>query len=120
VDIVRTTGSFVSLELNFGGDVSNSTYFITTGIGTPYMSTSEAEYVYGPDFKTGSINIPLSSKINVEFSPEGYIFVFVLLKGWLGGTPKARYESLAREKVKNYIGLTTDVIILNDAVKDSN
>jgi hypothetical protein len=60
VDIVRTTGSFVSLELNFGGDVSNSTYFITTGIGTPYMSTSEAEYVYGPDFKTGSINIPLS------------------------------------------------------------
>jgi hypothetical protein len=67
-----------------------------------------------------SINIPLSSKINVEFSPEGYIFVFVLLKGWLGGTPKARYESLAREKVKNYIGLTTDVIILNDAVKDSN
>jgi hypothetical protein len=67
-----------------------------------------------------SINIPLSSKINVEFSPEGYIFVFVLLKGWLGGTPKARYESLAREKVKNYIGLTTDVIILNDSVKDSN
>jgi hypothetical protein len=67
-----------------------------------------------------SINIPLSSKIIVEFSPEGYIFVLVLLKGWLGGTSKAHYESLSREKVENYIGLTTDVIILNDAVKDSN
>jgi hypothetical protein len=66
------------------------------------------------------LNIPLSSKINVEFSPEGYIFVFVLLKGWLAGTPKARYESLARERVKNYIGLNTDVIILNDAVTESN
>lgn len=66
------------------------------------------------------LDIPLSSKIIVEFSPEGYIFVLVLLKGWLAGTPKARYESLAREKVKDLIGLNTDVIILNDAVKESN
>jgi hypothetical protein len=66
------------------------------------------------------INVPLASKINVEFSPEGYIFVFVLLKGWLAGTPKSRYESLARERVKNYIGLNTDVIILNDAVTNNN
>ena len=66
------------------------------------------------------LDIPLSSKIIVEFSPEGYIFVLVLLKGWLAGTPKARYESLAREKVKDLIGLDTNVIILNDAVKESN
>ena len=59
VDLVRTTGSFVSLELNFGGDVGESSYFMTTGTGTPYMDTS-SEYVYGPEFKTGSINIPLS------------------------------------------------------------
>jgi hypothetical protein len=60
VDFVRTTGSFVSLELNFGGDVGESSYFMTTGAGTPYIDTTIDEYVYGPDFKTGSINIPLS------------------------------------------------------------
>lgn len=60
VDFVRTTGSFVSLELNFGGDVGESSYFMVTGPDTPYMDTSEPEYVYGPEFKTGSINIPLS------------------------------------------------------------
>jgi hypothetical protein len=60
VDFVRTTGSFVSLELNFGGDVGESSYFMTTGVGTPYIDVTSEEYVFGPEYKTGSINIPLS------------------------------------------------------------
>ena len=60
VDFVRTTGSFVSLELNFGGDVGESSYFMTTGVGTPYIDITTEEYVFGPEYKTGSINIPLS------------------------------------------------------------
>lgn len=60
VDFVRTTGSFVSLELNFGGDVGESSYFMTTGVGTPYINVTTEEYVFGPEYKTGSINIPLS------------------------------------------------------------
>jgi hypothetical protein len=60
VDFVRTTGSFVSLELNFGGDVGESSYFMTSGVGTPYIDVTSDEYVFGPEYKTGSINIPLS------------------------------------------------------------
>jgi hypothetical protein len=60
VDFVRTTGSFVSLELNFGGDVGESSYFMTTGVGSPYIDVTSEEYVFGPEYKTGSVNIPLS------------------------------------------------------------
>ena len=76
VDLVRTTGSFVSLELNFGGDVGEATYFdepfISASVSTYYMDASEAEYVYGPDFKTGSINIPLSLENYTNISINRY------------------------------------------------
>jgi hypothetical protein len=71
VDLVRTTGSFASLELNFGGDVAQSSYFMTTGVGTPYIETS-IDYVYGPEFKTGSINIPLSLENYTNISINRY------------------------------------------------
>ncbi len=71
VDLVRTTGSFASLELNFGGDVGESSYFMTTGVGTPYIETS-LDYVYGPEFKTGSINIPLSLENYTNISINRY------------------------------------------------
>jgi hypothetical protein len=71
VDLIRTTGSFASLELNFGGDVGESSYFMTTGVGTPYIETS-IDYVYGPEFKTGSINIPLSLENYTNISINRY------------------------------------------------
>jgi len=71
VDLVRTTGSFASLELNFGGDVGESSYFMTTGVGTPYIETS-IDYVYGPEFKTRSINIPLSLENYTNISINRY------------------------------------------------
>jgi len=71
VDLVRTTGSFASLELNFGGDVGESSYFMTTGVGTPYIETS-IDYVYGPEFKTGSLNIPVSLENYTNISINRY------------------------------------------------
>ena len=76
VDLLRTTGSFVSLELNFGGDVGGAEYFdepfVSASVSTYYMDASEAEYVYGPDFKTGSINIPLSLENYTNISINRY------------------------------------------------
>ena len=61
LDLVQTTGSFGRLELNFGGNDSISTYFETSGTYYPYI-TSSIEYVYGPDFKTGSLDFPISTE----------------------------------------------------------
>jgi hypothetical protein len=71
LDLVQTTGSFGKLELNFGGDVSTSTYFDepvlypndTASIvsTTVYISPeSSGVYAYGPDLKTGSLEFPIS------------------------------------------------------------
>jgi hypothetical protein len=61
LDLVQTTGSFGKLELNFGGDQSLTTYMETSGINYPYFDTS-IEYVYGPDYKTGSLDFPISTE----------------------------------------------------------
>lgn len=61
LDLVQTTGSFGRLELNFGGNDSTSTYFETGGLYYPYI-TSTIEYVYGPDYKTGSLEFPISTE----------------------------------------------------------
>ena len=69
LDLVKTTGSFGKLELNFGGDISNSTYFdepfasgspvVTTVYISPELS---GVYAYGPDLKTGSLDFPISTE----------------------------------------------------------
>jgi hypothetical protein len=61
LDLIQTTGSFGRLELNFGGNDSTSTYFETGGFYYPYI-TSTIEYVYGPDYKTGSLEFPISTE----------------------------------------------------------
>jgi hypothetical protein len=65
LDLVQTTGSFGRLELNFGGDTSTSTYF-SESINTPssyYISYINYEpYAYGPDYKVGSLDFPISTE----------------------------------------------------------
>jgi hypothetical protein len=61
LDLVQTTGSFGRLELNFGGNDSTSTYFATSGTNIPYV-TSSIIYAYGPDYKTGSLEFPISTE----------------------------------------------------------
>jgi hypothetical protein len=65
LDLVQTTGSFGRLELNFGGDESTSTYF-SESINTPssyYISYINYEpYAYGPDYKVGSLDFPISTE----------------------------------------------------------
>jgi len=59
LDLIQTTGSFGRLELNFGGVLSNSTYFEVTSSGNEYI-TSSISYVLGPDYKVGSLDFPIS------------------------------------------------------------
>jgi hypothetical protein len=61
LDLVQTTGSFGRLELNFGGNDSTSTYFATSGPNIPYIN-STIIYAYGPDYKTGSLEFPISTE----------------------------------------------------------
>ena len=61
LDLVQTTGSFGKLELNFGGDQALTTYMETSGVNYPYFNTS-IEYVFGPDYKTGSLDFPISTE----------------------------------------------------------
>ena len=83
LDLVQTTGSFGKLELNFGGDISNSTYFEEPfASGSPVVTTvyispeSSGVYAYGPDLKTGSLDFPISTEhysqvvINRHNSPD--------------------------------------------------
>ena len=83
LDLVKTTGSFGKLELNFGGDQSTSTYFengyVNDVTGSPfnysytssynpvtitveYYDGDDGVYAYGPDLKTGSLDFPISTE----------------------------------------------------------
>jgi len=59
LNLIKTTGSFGTLQLNFGGDASLSTYFETSGTYYPYVSVI---YAYGPDLVTGSLDFPISTE----------------------------------------------------------
>jgi hypothetical protein len=62
LDLVQTTGSLGRLELNFGGDVGDSSYFLSgSSPDYPYIETT-IEYVYGPDLVTGSLDFPISTE----------------------------------------------------------
>ena len=93
LDLVNTTGSFYKLELNFGGNDSNSTYFEQPfASGSPVVYTVyiapelSGEYAFGPDLKTGSLDFPLSNEhysnvaINRHNNPDSSSWYEV----WLG------------------------------------
>jgi len=84
-DLVKTTGSFGKLELNFGGDQALAPYFAPTGPNTPYI-TSTIIYAYGPDYKTGSLDFPISTEhySNVVINRHNYPGSTSLFEVWLG------------------------------------
>jgi hypothetical protein len=78
LDLVQTTGSFGKLELNFGGDQALSEYVINT-----YF---DILYAYGPDYKTGSLDFPISTEhySNVAINRYNYPDSSSLFEVWLG------------------------------------
>ena len=58
------------------------------------------------------IKVPLSIKVGVEMMEDGTIYVLIPLKNYLGSTSRGKYESLIRDKVKNYLGLNVTVVIM--------
>ena len=89
LDLIQTTGSFAKLELNFGGDVSNTTYFsesIAT-ISSYYVEydINGQPYTFGPDFKTGSLDFPISLEnySNVAINRYNYPGGTSLYEVWL-------------------------------------
>ena len=65
------------------------------------------------------IKVPLAIKVDVVFSSTGFICVLILLKNYLMSKSKTKYESLIRNKIKNYIGLDVEVIMIENADIDS-
>jgi hypothetical protein len=84
LDLVQTTGSFVKLELNFGGDASSNPYFAASGPNTPYIETT-IEYVYGSDLVTQSLDFPISNEnySNVVINRHNYPGNSSLYEVWL-------------------------------------
>jgi len=84
LDLVQTTGSFVKLELNFGGDASANPYFAASGPNTPYIETT-IEYVYGSDLVTQSLDFPISNEnySNVVINRHNYPGNSSLYEVWL-------------------------------------
>ena len=66
------------------------------------------------------IKVPLAIKVGVEISEGGgTIYVLISLKNYLMSKSKTKYESLIRNKIKNYIGLDVEVIMIENADIDS-
>jgi hypothetical protein len=90
LDLIKTTGSFGKLELNFGADSSTSTYFAepflsgSPAVYTTYV-TSSITYVYGPDLKSGSLDFPISTEYysNVVINRHDYSGD-IMYEVWLG------------------------------------
>jgi hypothetical protein len=58
------------------------------------------------------IKVPLAIKVDVVFSSTGTIYVLIPLKNYLMSAARAKYESIIRDKIKNYIGLNVEVIMM--------
>jgi hypothetical protein len=65
------------------------------------------------------IKVPLAIKVDVVFSSTGTIYVLIPLKNYLMNNAKTKYQSLIRNKIKNYIGLDVEVIMMENADIDS-
>jgi len=85
LDLIQTTGSFGKLELNFGGDASLVSYFESSGVYYPYI-TSSVEYVFGPDLVTGSLDFPISTEYysTICINRNDYAGNGSLFEVWLG------------------------------------
>ena len=66
-----------------------------------------------------NIKVPLVIKVAIEIGENGTIYVLIPLKSYLGFNVREKYESLIRNKIKNYIGLDVDVIMIENADIDS-
>ena len=60
------------------------------------------------------IKVPLAIKVEVNIGDNGTIYVLIPLKNYLGFNAREKYESLIRNKVKNYIGLNVTVVIMEN------
>lgn len=60
------------------------------------------------------IKVPLAIKVEVKIGEDGTIYVLIPLKNYLGFNSREKYESLIRNKVKNYIGLNVTVVIMEN------
>lgn len=78
LDLVKTTGSFGKLELNFGGDQAVSEYIVDT-----YF---DLVYAFGPDYKTGSLDFPIFTEhySNIAINRYNYPDSSSLYEVWLG------------------------------------
>jgi hypothetical protein len=85
LELVQTTGSFGKLQLNFGGDLAETSYFLSgSAPDYPVMETT-IEYVFGPDLVTGSLNFPISTEnySNVCINRTDYGGASSLYEVWL-------------------------------------
>ena len=60
------------------------------------------------------IKVPLAIKVEVKIGDNGTIYVLIPLKNYLGFNAREKYESLIRNKVKNYIVLNFTVVIMEN------
>lgn len=58
------------------------------------------------------IKVPLAIKVAVEITEDGTIYILIPLKNYLMHNAKANYESIIRNRVKNYIGLDVEIIMM--------
>ena len=65
------------------------------------------------------IKVPLAMEVRVEISKSGTIYILIPLKNYLMNRVKENYESLIRDKIKNYIGLNVEVIMMEKTDIDS-
>jgi hypothetical protein len=65
------------------------------------------------------IKVPLSIKVGVEMTDNGSIYVLIKLKNYLMSKSKTKYQLLIRDKIKNYIGLDVEVIMIENSDIDS-
>jgi hypothetical protein len=61
------------------------------------------------------IKVPLAIKVEVIFSSSGSIYVLIPLKNYLMSKSKTKYQLLIRDKIKNYIGLDVEVIMMENS-----
>jgi hypothetical protein len=65
------------------------------------------------------IKVPLALTVNVEIIENGNIYILIVLKNYLMSNVMTKYKSLIRNKIKNYIGLDVEVIMLEKSTIDS-
>lgn len=58
------------------------------------------------------IKVPLAITVDVKIGEDGTIYVIIPLKNYLGFRVKEKYDTLIRDKVKNYVGLNVTVVIV--------